>query len=372
MFRTYLLILALASLFNVVLAQDLTQGAFCNERPLRVGIKVAKPFTFVDENGNWQGVSVYLWQKIAHKLGCPEEGRDYVYVEFGTDLTSMLESVTEGKVDVVIGALTITSERETNFDFGQSFYTTYLGMATKDSDLGTWTILRLYSQTFLSPIFLKLLLVLLASLVILGFLMWLFEHRVNEAFQGKFGFLLGTWWATETVTTVGYGDMVPKTLKGRLLATMAMFLSVTFFGLIFSLIISIMSIDLSKGKIESFDDLPHVRVITVQNSSSSAYLEREAISFQYCKDLDDCLNKIATDQADVFVYDLPLLKHFMLSNDRLQNEIKLLKETFYEQWYSFGFPKNSELREFVNRILPEEVSSSAWKNLLASYFEENK
>ena len=38
----------------------------------------------------------------------------------------------------------------------------------------------------------------------------------------------GLWWAAQTVSTVGYGDEVPTSVAGRLLAVLTMMLGVTF------------------------------------------------------------------------------------------------------------------------------------------------
>jgi voltage-gated potassium channel len=38
----------------------------------------------------------------------------------------------------------------------------------------------------------------------------------------------GMWWAVQTVTTVGYGDAVPTTVLGRLLASVVMLLGIGF------------------------------------------------------------------------------------------------------------------------------------------------
>jgi voltage-gated potassium channel len=38
----------------------------------------------------------------------------------------------------------------------------------------------------------------------------------------------GMWWAVQTVTTVGYGDAVPKTLAGQILAAVVMLLGIGF------------------------------------------------------------------------------------------------------------------------------------------------
>jgi voltage-gated potassium channel len=54
----------------------------------------------------------------------------------------------------------------------------------------------------------------------------------HEAQPDKFGSIpLAMWWAVETVTTVGYGDSVPVTLAGRIIASIAMVMGFVMLGL---------------------------------------------------------------------------------------------------------------------------------------------
>jgi voltage-gated potassium channel len=48
----------------------------------------------------------------------------------------------------------------------------------------------------------------------------------------------GLWWAVQTVTTVGYGDHVPTTVVGRLLAALVMLLGIGFLTVITAAITS--------------------------------------------------------------------------------------------------------------------------------------
>ena len=48
----------------------------------------------------------------------------------------------------------------------------------------------------------------------------------------------GLWWAAQTVTTVGYGDTVPTTLAGRLVAALVMLLGIGFLTVITAAITS--------------------------------------------------------------------------------------------------------------------------------------
>ena len=48
----------------------------------------------------------------------------------------------------------------------------------------------------------------------------------------------GLWWAVQTVTTVGYGDVVPTTVAGQLLAALVMLLGIGFLTVITAAITS--------------------------------------------------------------------------------------------------------------------------------------
>ncbi len=59
-----------------------------------------------------------------------------------------------------------------------------------------------------------------------GSVMTVFDHE-NYPSVGS-----GLWWAAQTVTTVGYGDDVPTTLAGRLVAVLVMLLGIGFLTVI--------------------------------------------------------------------------------------------------------------------------------------------
>jgi voltage-gated potassium channel len=42
----------------------------------------------------------------------------------------------------------------------------------------------------------------------------------------------GVWWAVVTVTTVGYGDLYPTTVQGRLIGMVLMFVGIGFLSLL--------------------------------------------------------------------------------------------------------------------------------------------
>jgi voltage-gated potassium channel len=58
--------------------------------------------------------------------------------------------------------------------------------------------------------------------IVSGVLMWVLDH---EEFPNVW---LGLWWAVQTVTTVGYGDVTPEDPIGRSIATIVMLTGIGF------------------------------------------------------------------------------------------------------------------------------------------------
>jgi voltage-gated potassium channel len=65
-----------------------------------------------------------------------------------------------------------------------------------------------------------------------GVLMRLLDH---EEYKNVW---VGMWWALQTVTTVGYGDVTPQHISGRLVASFVMFEGIAFLAIITAAITS--------------------------------------------------------------------------------------------------------------------------------------
>jgi len=69
----------------------------------------------------------------------------------------------------------------------------------------------------------RMIVVATAFVVVLsGVLMWAVDHSEYP------GPLRGMWWALQTVTTVGYGDVTPHTVAGRIVASLVMLWAIAF------------------------------------------------------------------------------------------------------------------------------------------------
>src|SRR5690625_28412 len=76
-----------------------------------------KPFNYEDLDGNETGFEVDLGIAVAEELGLEPEP------VFTQDFGALIEEVNADRIDVIMGSLTITPEREEAVDFSEPYYT---------------------------------------------------------------------------------------------------------------------------------------------------------------------------------------------------------------------------------------------------------
>ena len=194
------------------------------ERVLRIGTKEAAPFSILNEDGTWSGISIELWRGVANHMGLR-------YKFENLPLDEILAGVESGKLDAGVAAITITHEREQYLDFSHSYFNSGLGIAVAQRQTTNWSAVV---KRIFSTVFLKIVFTIFLVLLVMGTLVYLFERRRNRGdFGGSVfkGLSSGIWWAAVTMTTVGYGDVVPATPVGKFVAAIVALVGVGFVAL---------------------------------------------------------------------------------------------------------------------------------------------
>lgn len=86
--------------------------------------------------------------------------------------------------------------------------------------------------------------------IVAGLLMTLIDHEHFPSLGS------GLWWAVQTVTTVGYGDHVPTTSAGQILAALIMLLGIGFITVITASITSSLVTRSDREERPTADDVP--------------------------------------------------------------------------------------------------------------------
>ncbi|KAL5267838.1 hypothetical protein ACHWQZ_G004775 [Mnemiopsis leidyi] len=98
---------------------------------------------------------------------------------------------------------------------------------------------------------LGLLVILLGIFTItFGSIMYYVEHEVNKQFDS---IMQGCWWSIVTITTVGYGEVVPSTPGGKFVGSVVLTLGIVFLALPMTIIVSKFSSVYEKEKGNSKD-----------------------------------------------------------------------------------------------------------------------
>jgi voltage-gated potassium channel len=114
-----------------------------------------------------------------------------------------------------------------------------------------------------------------ATIMLLGAVaLWIVETGANDGLRS---FADALWWAVTTVTTVGYGDIYPRTSEGRLIATVLM---LTGIGVVGVFTATIASFFMAEGEQSGQDDLSR-RLDTIESK-----LDRLAADVQRIRSTD--------------------------------------------------------------------------------------
>jgi polar amino acid transport system substrate-binding protein len=323
------------------------------QEEVAIGIRVAPPFVIQDEDGNYNGLTIALWEQIAEQLNI-----DFRYVEH--DIQGLIDGAADGSLYASASALTITSDREEIVDFTHPFFVTGLGIAVSYQPAGIWqSFMGMFSFDFLWVILLLLLL-----LLFWGGLVWIFErHENQEEFGGSAseGIGSGFWWAAVTMTTVGYGDKSPRTTGGRVVGFIWMFTAIIVISFFTASIASSLTVTQLDSRVSGPEDLPFVRVGTLEHSATMDFLDDERIRANAYSTIQEGLTAVEENEIDAFVHDAPIIQYYSQLNFR--NKVRVLPNTFNDQYYGIAMPLGADYRNEMNRIILDYIAGEEWNEL---------
>lgn len=316
---------------------------------LKVGVFVHPPFAMKDEDGHWQGIAVDLWERVSHDLNL-----SYDYVE--TPLDNVFPDLNTGKLDLALGEVGVTPERERLADFTQPFISTNIAVAipTELSRINWGTV---WNGLIRNGLF-EVLFIMFGTLVVFSLILWFIERRVNLGhFGGKpiHGFGSALWFSAVTMTTVGYGDKTPQTGLGRLLALIWMFLGILLVSAFTGSVASTITLSSMESSINNIHDLSRFRNGVAEGSTAEEIVGRIGVQARKFPSVEEGLKALNQKQITAFISDDLTLKYVISRNfpDSMHISVIPSKHLAFAMATRPNFPGLQELNipiiELINR-----------------------
>ena len=328
---------------------------------LKVATRIVPPFVLKEENGDLGGFSIELWNEIARELRVTSTYSPYSSVK------ELLSAVHAGREDLGIAAISITADREKEFDFSQPMFESGLQILVRGESGGDGGTPSFWSVLF-SPIMLQLLAIIALLVIIPAHLLWLFERHHDEGIVENKAYFPGifkaTWWAAGTLGA--QADEMPRSWLGRIIAIVWMFLSIAFVSYFTATITTAMTVQRLSGNIQGPGDLPGKRVATVAGSTSEAYLRDRRVRLTTFDEIQGAFKALDEKQVDAVVYDAPVLLYYAAQEG--QGKAQVVGNIFRKEDYGVVFRANSPLRKPVNRALLTLKENGTLEKLYARWF----
>lgn len=353
--RTLIILVLLCSVL------PFSQAKTASERQrLKVGIAFAPPYVIYTDPAHVSGVCIDLWNQINDSLHI-----DYEY-KFYASINTMSLDLHNGIIDFTINPFTATGERLDRFRFSIPFYVSNMGIASRVEKQNP--LMGLFQKIISWKVIRPLLFILFIATIFAVFL-WMAERKKNslQFRPGALGVVDGIWWAFVTMTTVGYGDKIPKTGLGRVLAILWMFFAIGMFFIVSGVVSSELTVTQLQSQVKNTEDLSRCKVGAVYKTGYAETLEKHHIRFVTFNSCWDGLTAVSSGLTDAFVYDEAILKYLVNTYD-LSNKIVVIPANLNIQYFSFMCRKdNSELMDRINPAILNVIDSDGWDLILRKY-----
>lgn len=311
-----------------------------------IGVKEDKPFSY-KENGEWDGYSIDLVKELSKLYGF-----SYSFAEFN-DTPTLIKDVQNQKVDFSIAAISTTAPREKVIDFSHPYFSTTLGVLVRNKTPITENIMWIISKV---------------GGILIGFVIFIYiigaiadkvdgDENIRNPHEGA-------WWALVTFTTTGYGDLVPKTPKGKIFAAVWMVASLSLLSTFTGYLASAMTVKSLTGTPMTIGDLYRTKIVTIKGTTSQDALNDLGIKYNVALNLDEAMKMLATKQVAAILYDKAILDYVSRDIDGYA----VWSIEYGHENYAIAFPQGSPLKEKMNQGILEITNSSKWKNLQRKYF----
>nr|XP_043636648.1 glutamate receptor 1.2-like [Erigeron canadensis] len=278
--------------------------------------------------------------------------------EVGTvNYNDLLDLVHDGVFDAAIGDITITANRSNYVDFTVPYTEPGLAIVYKNADASMWI--------FMEPLGSDLWFASAGFFVLLGFVIWVLEHRTNEEFQGSPLQQIGTtfWFAFSTMV-YAHRQTLQSNLS-RFVVTVWLFVVLVLVSSYTATLSSLLTVEQfelasQRGSIGYQYGSPVRRLIIENLNFRDTRLKPYSTLWEFADALTRGSKK---DGVDAIVDEIPYIKEFLAN---YPDGYSMVLSDQITNGFGFAFPQGSPLAPEISKQivkLREDGSLKALENM---------
>jgi len=327
--------------------------------PLRVG---AAPIAAIVEwhGAQPEGPMVDVWNDLTRRLGLRAE-----LVRFDT-IAGLITAVEKGDVDVALGPLAITEERERILDLTHPVFHSGMRIAVRQRNE---TGLLSAARSMLSWQVVSLAGLVVALALLSGHLLWWFERGHNPgSFPPEYprGVIEALWWIASTIITGGCDDKHVDGPLGRIIAFAWMVGGIGLIAAFTSVLTATMTAEQVAGVIHGPRDLVGRLVGVQQMAVTSGCVRRRGGIPQEYPTLREAVEALQLGMVEAVVGEVETLTHIIQQTGK--GRVSLVGPSFDTFDFGMALPSGSPFREELNKALLTMREDGTHERIRESWF----
>ena len=340
---------------------------------LDIGALITDAFA-EDKGSYWKGFDIELLRNVYS--GTFDDSDFTAY----TSMNDLLSDVKNGVMDIGLGAITKTAERETDVNFSHNTFDSGLRIMTHN-DVDTSAVVSKFLSSFFNAQFLFTIFIIILVVFLISVIVWTLEVFFTETKMKffnddwKIGIVEALGWSTKNL--MKKETYTPNHTISKSLGFVLMIFSVVFLASLTAYIATQMII-LSDNSptINNLDGLIGKRVGTVDGSTSHDFLLKDAGGsiIRTYPSLDKLFETFHDERRlDAVVYDFPILLYHVNQREKQGNFDTVVVGPIYDR-QSYGYiidPVMTTLEENINKGVLEFAYTDNYFELYERYFGTN-
>jgi len=327
---------------------------------LKVGVALGDPFVIL-QNNEYSGIAIDIWKLLAEDLKL-----QYQLVSMGEHIDDAIKNLQEGKIDLLIGPIVPTYERNKLVDFTQPFYLNQIGLVAPLKEIDFWDALL----TLLNKVTSSLLIIFFIVFIIYLHVFWYYERKTDKRVSNAYWpGIKETFWLHTLDVDLG---LLPNHLHTRIVRFIWLIFLTLFFSSITAAITSALTVALSDQYINYNDvnDFKNKKIAAVVKTAPYHIAKETGLNLLAMNDREQAYQLVLTGKAVGLVDYYPIADYY-LNQNQLTNKLMLTNIILKRDTFAFALPINSPLRHVLNLKLSEQQNVGAIKTICEKYLRGN-